>query len=214
MIRRIILAAAWIFIGVQMLCAQQIQSSLMSGPNKTDFQTFMVQPLGSEGDFTFTNLAFFQRYHQSEDQPFDELGVQGAVFWNVSRSLGLGPGLYYNNPKGLMPKAMLQTYHVAGPLTLITNPAIYYHENGFAGGELFAQATFIEPVSQQLSLYGQANVLTTWDRFDDYGRSFIQLRIGTRFARGFQLGLAYDKDWYSAQKFTRSSLGLFIEQWF
>lgn len=214
MIRKTLLAIILVCTSTLVLHAQQIQSSIMGGPYKTDFQTFVVQPLGEAGNFTFTNLAFFQRYHQPEDQPFDELGVQGVVFWNFSKSLGIGPGLYYNNPKGLMPKAVLQTYHVLGPLTLITNPAIYYHEDKFWGGELFAQATFIEPIDPKISFFGQLNTLTTWDRFADHGRSFVQLRIGTRFKKGFQLGLAYDKDWYTPQKFSQSSLGLFIEQWF
>lgn len=214
MIRRILLSAVLIIAAAQIANAQQIQSSIMSGPHKTDFQTFLVQPIDKAGNFTFSNLAFFQRYHQAEDQPFDELGVQGIVFWNFTKSLSIGPGLYYNNPKGLMPKAVLQTHHTLGPLTLITNPALYYHENNFWGGELFVQATFIEPVDEKLSLFGQLNTLTTWDRFADHGRSFVQLRIGTRFERGFQLGLAYDKDWYTAQKLSQSSLGLFIEQWF
>lgn len=214
MIRRLILATVLVFTATQVLQAQQIQSSIMSGTNKTDFQTFLVQPMDDSGSFTFTNLAFFQRYHQAEDQPFDELGVQGIVFWNVTKSLGIGPGLYYNNPKGLMPKAVLQTYHVLGPLALVTNPAVYYHEDKFWGGEIFAQATVIEPISSNLSFFGQLNTLTTWDRFADHGRSYVQLRVGTRFEKGFQLGLAYDKDWYTAQKFTRGSLGIFIEQWF
>lgn len=214
MIRRIFLAAVLTFTTIGVLHAQQIQSSIMSGPHKTDFQTFLVQPLDEAGNFTFANLAFFQRYHEPEDQPFDELGVQGIVFWNFSKGLGIGPGLYYNNPKGLMPKTVLQTYHTLGPLTLITNPAVYYHEDKFWGGELFAQATFIEPINSNLSFFGQLNTLTTWDRFADHGRSYVQLRMGTRFNKGFQLGLAYDKDWYTAQKFSQRSLGFFIEQWF
>lgn len=214
MIRRTFLAAVLIFIMAQTSYTQQVQSSIMSGYDKTNFQTFLVQPLDEAGNFTFTNLAFFQRYHQSEDQPFDELGVQGALFLNLSNSLSIGPGLYYNNPKGFMPKAMLQTYHVAGPWTIVANPAVYYHENNFVGGEFFMQLTYVQSISQQLSLYGQANTLTTWDRFTDHGRSFIQLRIGPRFNKGFQLGLAYDRDWYTPQKFTRGSWGFFIEQWF
>jgi hypothetical protein len=214
MIRRTVLAVILIFTATGALHAQQIQSSIMGSPHKTDFQTFLVQPLGESGNFTFTNLSFFQRYHEPEDQPFDELGVQGIVFWNFSQNFGVGPGLYYNNPKGLMPKAVFQTYHVLGPLTLITNPAMYYHEDKFWGGEVFAQATFIEPINPNLSFFGQLNTLTTWDRFAEHGRSYIQLRFGTRFTKGFQLGVAYDKDWYTPQKFSQSSLGLFIEQWF
>lgn len=214
MIRRTLLAVLLVCTVTQILHAQQVQSSITGGPHKTNFQTFMVQPLGDSGNFTFTNLAFFQRYHKSEDQPFDELGVQGIVFWNFSKGLGIGPGLYYNNPKGLMPKAALQTYHRLGPLTLITKPAVFYHEDKFWGGELFAQATFIEAINPDISLFGQLNTLTTWDRFADHGRSFVQLRIGPRFKKGFQLGLAYDKDWYTPRKFSQSSLGLFFEQWF
>lgn len=194
--------------------AQQVQTSLLGGSHKVDFQTFIVHPLDKNGNFTFTNLAFFQRYQETEDQPFDELGVQGAVFWNMTKSLGIGPGLYYNNPKGFMPKVMLQTYHQLGPVTLITNPAIYYHEDNYTGGELFGQATFIEEINNTVSLFLQANGLTTWDRLEDHGRSYFQFRAGPRFSKGFQLGLGYDKDWYGPQKLSQSSVGVFIEQWF
>lgn len=194
--------------------AQQVQTSLMGGAHKVDFQTFLVHPLDNNGNFTFTNLAFFQRYQQAEDQPFDELGVQGAVFWNMTKSLGIGPGLYYNNPKGFMPKVMLQTHHQLGPLTLITNPAVYYHEDGFSGGEFFGQATFMQQLGNKLSLFVQANALTTWDRFEDHGRSYVQFRAGPRFDKGYQLGIAYDRDWYGPQKIKQGSLGFFIEQWF
>lgn len=196
------------------LFAQQVQTSLMGGPSKIDFQTVLIQPLDNEGDFTFANLAFFQRYTDAKDQSFDELGVQGVVYWNITRSVGIGPGLYYNNPKGFMPKGVLQTYNVFGPVTLITNPALYYHEDGYWGGELFVQATFIEPVKESWALFIQANTLTTWDRFEDHGRSYIQLRGGPRFSSGVQFGLAFDKDWYSPLKISRSSMGVFVEQWF
>lgn len=194
--------------------AQQVQTSLMSGLHKTDLQTFLVQPIDKEGTVTFTNLAFFQRYHESSDQLFDEMGVQGALLWNMTENLGVGPGLYYNNPKGFMPKMMFQTFHQFGPITLITNPAIYYHENGFTGGELFGQATFIEEINDGLSLFIQLNGLTTWDRLEDHGRSYLQFRVGPRFRKGVQLGLVYDRDWYGPQKVMQSSLGIFIEQWF
>lgn len=208
------LATILFLITSQCLQAQRVQTSLMGGPHKAEFQTFLIQPLDKSGNFTFTNLAFFQRYNEAEDQPFDELGVQGAVFWNITQSLGMGPGLYYNSPKGLMPKALIQTFNVLGPLTLITNPAVYYHEDSYWGGEFFAQATVIEPLKQGWSLFVQVNTLTTWDRFEDHGRSYIQLRAGPRFPSGVHLGLAFDKDWYTPQKFSQSSFGVFIEQWF
>lgn len=199
---------------VQIANAQQLQVSLMSGVEKTDFQTFVVEPISRTGKITFSSLAFFQRYHAVEEQPFDELGVQGALFWNFNRNFALGPGLYYNDPKGLMPKALLQTFHKAGPLSLITNPAFYYHEDGYMGGELFGQLTFMEDISKGWAIFAQLNVLSTWDRFTDHGRSFLQLRAGPRLPSGFQLGFAWDKDWYTARKLSQSSVGFFIERWF
>ncbi len=192
------------------------QVSVMSGPGKTDVQTFIVLPLDDGGTFTFTNLAFFQRFHDEEDRPFDEIGVQGALYWNITQSLAVGPGMYYNSPKGLMPRMLLQTFHSIGPVTLITNPALYHHEDGYWGGELYAQATLIQKLKQGAPwlLFVQANMLTTLDRFEDHGRSFLQLRAGPRFDGGIQFGLAWDKDWYGPAKISRSSVGLFVEQWF
>lgn len=203
-----------LFITTSVVQAQQLQSTLVAGPHKTNFQTFWIQPLDAAGNFTMTNLAFFQRYHEAEDQPFDELGVQGVVFWNFSKNLSVGPGLYYNDPKGFMPKGVLQTFHQWGAFRLITNPAIYYHEDGFWGGELFVQATVTKAVNSSISLFAQLNGLTTWDQFEDHGRSFIQLRVGPRFKKGLHLGLAYDRDWYSPRKLTQQSLGFFVEQRF
>ena len=196
------------------LQAQQVQTSLMSGPEKTNFQTLVVQPLGSNGNFTFTNLAFFQRYHDEEDQVYDDLGVQGAIFYNLSANLGVGPGLYYNSPSGLMSKVMLQLRESHGPLTLMATPGIYRHENDFWGGEIFARATYIQPLDEQVALFAKASMLTTWDRFDDHGRSFLHLRIGPRFSGGLHLGLGYDIDWYTPGRAEQRSAGVFIEQWF
>ncbi len=186
----------------------------MSGIHKTDFQTFMVRNLDSEGRFTFNSLAFFQRYHRLEDQPFDELGVQGIVFWNLNRNFSVGPGLYYNHPKGFMPKVAFQTFHKTGKLTVITNPGLYYHEDGFWGGELFGQLSLLHSFREGWSAAVTASVLTTWDRFRDHGRSFLQFRAGPRLPSGVQFGLAYDHDWYSPAKLSRRSLGLYVQQQF
>ena len=212
-LRLFILTSALTFFALD-IRAQQIQASVMSGPKKSDFNTLLIQPLDKNGNFTFTQLAFIQRYHDPADQPFDEVGVQANLFWNLSDAIGIGPGIYYNSAKGLMHRAVFQVFQKVGSLTLVANPTLYYHEDGYWGGEFFGQLSFINPVSEDWSVYAKTNVLTTWDRFEDHGRSFIQLRVGPRHSSSIQFGLAYDRDWYSPFKFTRRSLGLFIERWF
>lgn len=193
--------------------AQLIREELMSGPDKTDVQSLVIASFG-DGRFEFQNLAFFQRYHDTGDQPFDELGVQSVVFWNFAEGFGAGPGLYYNSVKGLMSKITFQTVHTIGPVSLVTNPAIYYHEDDFIGGELFAQIKYTRPASKKWSLFSQGAILTTWDRFKDHGRSFLQLRTGPQYNNTLQFGLATDFDWYGPDRIHKQSVGLFVQKMF
>ena len=80
--------------------AQFTQLELASGAKKTDFTSFSFTPITQNAAFSIATLAFFQKFHQQEEIIFDELGVQSTLYWNINKTISVGPGLYYNSVSG------------------------------------------------------------------------------------------------------------------
>jgi len=199
--------------------AQITQLELASGPKKTDFTTLSFSPLTPNTAFTIATLAFFQKFHQQEDLMFDELGVQSTLYWNINKSISIGPGLYYNSVAGFSERLSI-LYAIRSPhLVLTAIPTIAHSEQtGFINGELFLQMQLTRPLKENWNLLLSVQMLANWDKFSQHTRSFQQVRAGVD-KQAIQFGLAVDYDQYGgapdgATTVTRTSVGVFVRKTF
>ncbi|WP_211341744.1 hypothetical protein [Ulvibacterium marinum] len=63
----------------------------------TDFTLFSNYSINDNNALSIATLAFFQKFRERENQIFDEVGVQPTLFWNINKTIALGPSLYYNS---------------------------------------------------------------------------------------------------------------------
>ena len=194
--------------------AQITQLELASGFKKTDFTSFSLRPLSSGAKFSVGTLAFFQKYHQQENFMFDEAGVHSTIYWNISKSVSIGPGLYYNSVAGFSQRLSLlyaiQSQHFV--LTAIPTVA-HVEQTGLINWEMFLQMQLRLPLKKDLNLLLSTQMLTNWEKFSHHTRSFQQLRIGVD-RNATQFGLAIDFDQYGDAPITRISPGVFVRKIF
>ena len=194
--------------------AQITQLELASGLKKTDFTSFSLRPLTKNDKFSVGTLAFFQKYHQQEDQMFDETGVHSTLYWNINSAISIGPGLYYNSVAGFSQRLSI-LYAIQSPHFVLTAIPTIAHteETGFINGEMFLQMQLTQPLKGDWKLLLSAQMLTTWDKFSSHARSFQQLRAGLD-KQATQFGLAIDLDQYGDSPITRTSIGVFVRKIF
>jgi len=194
--------------------AQITQLELASGLKKTDFTSFSLRPLTADGSFSVGTLAFFQKYHQQESTMFDEAGVHTTVYWNISKAISIGPGLYYNSVAGFSQRLSL-LYTFQSPHFVFTAiPTIaHVEQTRLMNGEVFLQMQLTLPVKEDWKLLFSAQMLTNWEKFSNHTRSFQQLRIGVD-KQATQFGLAIDFDQYGGSPVTRTSPGVFVRKIF
>lgn len=194
--------------------AQVTQLELASGFNKTDFTTFSVVPLHAKEKISLATLAFFQKFHASEDLIYDELGVQATLYWNINKSVSIGSGLYYNSVAGFSERISLRYTLRSKHLVLTIIPTLAHAEaTGFMNGEMVMQIQLTESLNQDLSLLLHAQILSNWDKFSIHTRSFQQIRAGVEY-KTHQFGVAVDFDQYGESPVTRTSIGLFARKTF
>ncbi len=194
--------------------AQITQLELASGLKKTDFTSFSLRPLTKNDKFSVGTLAFFQKYHQQEDQIFDETGVHSTLYWNINSAISVGPGLYFNSVAGFSERLSILYSIQSSHFVLTAIPTVSHaNETGSINGELFFQMQVTRPLKEEWKLLLSAQMLTTWDKFSNHARSFQQLRAGFD-KQATQFGLAIDFDQYGHSPITRTSLGVFVRKIF
>lgn len=194
--------------------AQVTQLELASGYRKTDFTSFSIRPFSPHARFSVATLAFFQKFHQEENQLFDETGVQSMVYWNITKAISLGLGLYFNSETGFSERLYIKYTLRSEHFMLIGIPTLSRsEETGFINGELFMQVQWTKPLKDEWKLLISAQMLTHWDKFSIHTRSFQQVRAGVD-KRATQFGLAVDFDQYGESPITRTSLGVFVRKTF
>lgn len=196
----------------QHLNAQFIQVELFSGFDKTDFTLYSSYPINEKNTLSIATLAFFQKFHKSEDQGFDEVGVQPTLFWNINKRIGFGPSLYYNSVAGYSKRISAKLTLKNSRILFILIPTIAHSEQKNAGyAEAFSQIQFSVPINDKVSLWLNGQFLTVWDKFKTHSRSFQQLRAGVSF-NGHQFGVGVDFDQYGPEPIKKSSFGIYYRK--
>ncbi|WP_350287402.1 hypothetical protein [uncultured Croceitalea sp.] len=194
------------------LPAQFTQLELFSGLKKTDFTLLSGYAINNSNTLSITTLAFFQKFREKEHQIFDEVGVQPTLFWNIGKSVAIGPSLYYNSFGGYSERLSAKFTLKSSKTLLVVIPTAAYSEKKDAGlAEIFAQFQLHTPLSEKISLWFNGQFLTVWDKFKAHSRSFQQLRLGLSY-KGHQLGFGSDFDQYGPEPIQESSLGLYYRK--
>ncbi|WP_121065447.1 hypothetical protein [Maribacter vaceletii] len=198
----------------QKVVAQFTQLEFASGIGKTDFTSFSNRPIDDKKTFSILTLAFFQKYHNKENIIFDELGVQTTAFWNFSKSISIGPSLYYNSVAGFSERISLLFNVKTKRFSLVVIPSVAHLEvSNFINGELVVQIQLTQPLKKEWNALLSAQILTHWDKFSIHSRSFQQIRTGLSY-KTTQFGLAADFDQYGKNPITKTSIGFFVRKIF
>lgn len=194
--------------------AQITQLELASGHKKTDFTSFSLRSLTPTANFSIGTLAFFQKYHEQESFMFDETGVHSTIYWNITKAISFGPGLYYNSVAGFSQRLSLLYAIKSQYFVLTAIPTIaHVEETGLINAEMFLQMQLTLPLKEDWKLLFSAQVLTNWEKFSHHTRSFQQIRVGVD-KHATQFGLALDLDQYGDAPITRTSPGVFVRKIF
>ncbi|HKL37486.1 MAG TPA: hypothetical protein VJ876_01240 [Bacteroidales bacterium] len=195
--------------------AQFIQQDVIVGTNKYGMNQVLVQPIDEKGHFEFSGLAFFNRYYKGSLQHLDEVGVQGIVFWKFTDDLGVGPGLYYNSPVGIMKKVAFEYTYFQEHFSFFISPGVY-HIDQRVEGDAFMQLEYRIPFNSLWSLSVQLQSLAVFKKFREYTRGYQYFRVGPRITGTFEFGLSADFDQFgpSPVRETTASYGLYVRKIF
>ncbi|MFC4220468.1 hypothetical protein [Flagellimonas marina] len=194
------------------LQAQFTQTELFSGFDKTDFTLYSSYPINEKNTLSIATLAFFQRFNKKENADFDEVGVQPTLFWNINKTISVGPSVYYNSISGYSGRLSAKFTLKSSRLLLVVIPTVgRYQQTKNTYAETFAQIQFNTPISDKISLWLNGQFLTVWDEFRTHSRSFLQVRAGVSF-NGHQFGLGVDFDEYGSNPIEKSSFGVYYRK--
>ncbi len=192
--------------------AQFTQLEFASGRAKTDFTAISMQTIDPKKTFAISTLAFFQKFHEEENIIFDELGVQTTFFWNFSKSISIGPSLYYNSVSGFSERISLQFATKSKRISFVAIPSIAHMEStNFINGELILQMQYTQPIHEHWNVVVSAMLMSHWDKFSTHSRSFQQVRTGLSY-KTTQFGLAADFDQYGKSPTKKTSIGFFVRK--
>lgn len=190
------------------LQAQFTQVELFSGFDKTDFTLFSSFPINKSQTLSLNTLAFFQKFNQ-ENQEFDEVGVQPTIFWNITKTIAIGPSIYYNSFAGYSKRLSAKYTYNNSRLLFVVMPTLAYSKQTNASyTEVFVQIQYNKPLKDHVSLWLNGQFLTIWDKFKTHSRSYQQLRIGVSLYT-HQLGIGLDIDQYGLKPIKKTSLGFY-----
>ncbi|MBO0340340.1 MAG: hypothetical protein VX798_14295 [Bacteroidota bacterium] len=194
------------------LNAQFTQVELFTGLDKTDFTLYSSYPINEKNTLSIATLAFFQKFNKEANKGFDEAGVQPTLFWNINKSVAVGPSIYYNSFAGYAERLSARLILKNSRALFVIIPTVGHSEQKKAGyAEAFVQFQFNSPVNDKVSLWLNGQFLTIWDKFKTHSRSFQQLRAGVSF-NGHQLGIGVDLDQYGPDPIEKSSLGMYYRK--
>ncbi|MBO0323515.1 hypothetical protein J0X14_14495 [Muricauda sp. CAU 1633] len=196
------------------LQAQFTQIELFSGLDKTDFTLYASYPINTKKTLSIATLAFFQKFNKKENEDFDEVGVQPTLFWNINKTISVGPSVYYNSISGYSGRLSAKFTLKSSRLLFVVIPTVgRYQQTKNAYAETFAQVQFNTPISDKISIGLNGQFLTVWDEFRTHSRSFQQVRAGVTF-HGHQFGLGVDFDQYGPNPILISSFGMYYRKTF
>ena len=195
--------------------AQFIQQDLIVGTQKYSMNQILVQPIDEKGLFEFSGLAFFNRYYQESRQHLDEVGVQGVVFWKFAEGFGVGPGLYYNTPVGIMKKLALEYFYAKEGFSFFITPSVYHIDNRMES-DVFLQLEYVKAFNDSWAMAIQLQSLAVFKKFRDYTRGYQYLRIGPRINGSYEFGLSADFDQFgpAGLRETTASYGIYFRKIF
>ncbi|MGN7514857.1 MAG: hypothetical protein ACTHOM_10800 [Allomuricauda sp.] len=209
---KIVIISVFILGVANNLNAQFTQVELFSGLDKTDFTLYSSYPINEKNTLSIATLAFFQNFNKEANEGFDEVGVQPTLFWNINKSVAIGPSIYYNSFAGYAERLSARLILKNSRALLVIIPTVAHSEQKKAGyAEAFAQFQFNSPINNKVSLWLNGQFLTIWDKFKTHSRSFQQLRAGVSF-NGHQFGIGFDLDQYGPDPIEKSSLGLYYRK--
>lgn len=194
------------------LHAQFTQLELFSGFGKSDFTLYSSYPINGKNTLGIATLAFFQKFNKQVNEHLDEIGVQPTLFWNINKSIAVGPSIYYNSVAGYSERFSAKFTLSNSRFSLVVVPSFAHSHQTDAGyAEGFAQLQFNIPINRKLYLWFSGQFLTVWDTFKTHSRSFQQLRSGVSF-NGHQFGIGMDFDQYGPIPIEKSSFGLYYRK--
>jgi len=209
---KIVIISVFILGVANNLNAQFTQVELFSGLDKTDFTLYSSYPMNEKNTLSIATLAFFQKFNKEANKGFDEAGVQPTLFWNINKSVAVGPSIYYNSFAGYAERLSTRLILKKSRALFVIIPTVGHSEQKKAGyAEAFVQFQFNSPVNDKVSLWLNGQFLTIWDKFKTHSRSFQQLRAGVSF-NGHQLGIGVDLDQYGPDPIEKSSLGMYYRK--
>lgn len=199
-----------------MICQQSVsqitQLEIATGNNKTDFTLLSIKPLDENGKFSISTLGFFQKYHHSENFNFDEVGVQTSLFWNLTKSISIGPTIYYNSVAGFTERITLLINKRTGRFNYtIIHAVVHSNITNNIGAEVFVEMQYIQPIKNKLNFLIYTKLLTNWQEFKVHSRSYQYLRVGLS-KNNNQFGLALSFDEYGNIPIEKKSFGIFIRK--
>ena len=179
---------------------------------KTDFSYYSIQPLTNNNALSLSTIAFFQKFYKQKDIAFNEVGVQTTGYWNFSKSVSIGPTLYFNSVAGFSEKVTLLIVKKTKKLTFVINPSIAYLNNkSILTTELFVQIQFIQPLKNDWSFLSYTNLFTNLGNINEHLRSYQYLRIGLS-KKNNQFGLSFNSDVYGIAPVLKISGGFFFRK--
>ncbi|MER3318441.1 MAG: hypothetical protein RIB79_09110 [Allomuricauda sp.] len=209
---KIVIISVFILGVANNLNAQFTQVELFSGLDKTDFTLYSSYPINEKKTLSIATLAFFQKFNKETNKGFDEAGVQPTLFWNINKSVAVGPSIYYNSFAGYAERLSARLILKNSRALFVIIPTVAHSRQKKAGyAEVFAQFQFNSPINDKVSLWLNGQFLTIWDKFKTHSRSFQQLRAGVSF-NGHQLGIGFDLDQYGPDPIEKSSLGMYYRK--
>jgi hypothetical protein len=202
-----------ILFGRKSATAQITQLEITAGFSKSDFNSFNIKPLDEKSKLSISTLAFFQKFYHHEDLPYDEVGVQPSVYWNFSKSVHLGPSLYYNSGAGFSEKLSFLFLNEGKHLVVVAIPSVFHTErDNNVNVDVFIQMQYSRPIKNNWSILTYTQLLTTWKKFLEHTRSFQQVRAGVTYKNN-QFGLSIDFDEFGPELTTpKTTIGVFIRK--
>ena len=209
--KRLILLLCAFAAAANGLSAQHLQHQLLSGTEKMVFQTTYNQQWSQDSNIRISGLAFFNRFHKSANEKFNETVIQTTVTGSFGRHFSAGPNLFYSSVAGLQPGILFNGKFQLFGIRFKVSPQLAYNVPGRAlqGGLTFMAGKSIT-INRLWQLGANAFLMGSWLRLDTHDRSIVQLRLGPVYKKRFQFGLSYDLDQYSSKVLQQDQFGLFI----
>ncbi|MFD2824636.1 hypothetical protein ACFS5M_13220 [Lacinutrix iliipiscaria] len=208
--KKVIIITSFLTIGfANYLQAQFTQVELFVGFDKTDFTLYSSYTINKSKTLSVNTLAFFQKFRDDENQVFDETGVQPTLFWNINKTIAIGPSIYYNSFSGYSERLSAKFTLQHSRVVFVIIPTLAYSEQKDASyAEAFAQFQFNKPINNKITLWFNGQFLTVWDEFKIHSRSFQQFRAGVSL-NGHQFGIGLDLDQYGSNPIEKTSFGVY-----